>query len=405
MASLQARHQRSCALYPWTPFKKATKAAGCTCEHPGPLYHVTHRVAGKLKREPVGHNRKEAERELKAFEGDVARGRSRILKEITFDAWAEEWLAGFTGKTNSRRVYEDTIAYASATFGAVKVRDLDSSDVRRFLEKIREENERRLRRVNGRRAERGEPPREVSPATLAKHLRQLGACLEAARTERYAEGNAVRELHKSARPRVPKSPPTYYTDHELARLWPELAERPVYAALCKAAVLTGCRFGELAALTWADLNLLGRELHVERTYTAGIGLVPLPKSNEVRTVDLTPQAAALFEVWLVEAGGEGLVFEREDGGYLSNAYALRSVLYPALERAGIPRVGERGRERGFHSFRHTFARIALEHGAEITWVKEQLGHSSIQLTVDLYGRWARSAEKAQAERLGAAFPV
>ena len=130
-----------------------------------------------------------------------------------------------------------------------------------------------------------------------------------------------------------------------------------------------------------------------------------PKSNEPRTVDLTPQAAALLEGWLVASGGEGLVFEREDGGHLDSHYLTARVLYPALERAGVPRIGERGRKRDFHSFRHTFARIALEHGAEITWVQRQLGHSSITLTVDTYGSWARSAEKAQAERLGAAFPV
>jgi integrase len=178
----------------------------------------------------------------------------------------------------------------------------------------------------------------------------------------------------------------------------------VYAALCKAAVLTGLRFGELAALDWSDVDILRRELHVRQGYTSGIG-VSSTKSGEPRTVDLTPQAAELFESWLTESGDEGLVFEREDGGYIEPRYLTAHVLYPALERAGIPRIGERGRKRDFHSFRHTFARIALEHGAEITWVQRLLGHSSITLTVDTYGGWARSAEKAQAERLGAAFPV
>ena len=38
-------------------------------------------------------------------------------------------------------------------------------------------------------------------------------------------------------------------------------------------------------------------------------------------------------------------------------------------------------------------------------MQKQLGHSSITLTVDTYGSWARSAEKLQAENLAAAFPV
>jgi len=402
VASLQARHSRSCGLHPWTPFEAATKAHGCTCS---PSYYVAHRVGGKLKRDRLGPlTRKDAQRALDALRGDVARRRYRALEEIAFDEWADRWLEGLTGKANTKRVYGTTLELAKATFGQTKVRDLDASDARRFLDAIRAANAERMKKANAARAKKGEPMREVSPATLAKHLRQLGACLEAAISEGYAERNPVRELHKTARPKVAKSKPAYYTDDELARLWPELAERPMYAALCKAAVLTGLRFGELAALEWDDVDLLNRELHVGKAYTPGIGVTP-PKSGEARTIDLTPQAAALFESWLAESGSDGLVFEREEGGHLHGDYTRRSVLYPALERAGVPRVGERGRERDFHSFRHTFARVALEHGAEITWVQKQLGHSSITLTVDLYGSWARSAEKAQAEKLGAAFPV
>jgi integrase len=352
------------------------------------MFHVVHQHDGKLIRDPVGHNRKEAERALDARRGDIARREYHVLEEVTFDAWADRWLAGFTGKESTRRAYGYTLDYARPVFGRAKVRDLRAADVRRLLDRIRREHE----------------PHEVTGATLAKHLRQLGACLEAAIAEGYATANPVRKLHKTARPRVAKSRPAYYTDAELARLWPELAERQAYLNICKLAALTGMRQGELIALEWSDVDLLNWEVHVRQAYVHGIGVEP-PKSNEPRTVDLIPQAAALLEGWLVESGGEGLVFENETGGYLDASYLTRRVLYPALKRAGVDRVGERGRERTFHSFRHSFARIALEHGAEITWVQKQLGHSSITITVDTYGSWARSAEKAQADRLEAAFPV
>jgi len=399
MASLQARHSRSCRLKrPWTTFAEATKQQGCTCT---PLYHVVLRSSGRLIREPVGHNRKEAERALDARRGDIARRTYRVLEDIPFDKWADQWLESFTGKANSVRSYSSTIAYAKHAFGRAKVRDLTATDVRHFLYLIRADN--RKRRSRKRRPEDGPPP-EVSPATLAKHLRQLGACLQAAISEGYAHENPVRLLHKTARPKVAKSRPVYYTDDELARLWPELACRPVMLALCKTAVATGLRSGELAALRWTDVDLLNRELHVARTFVDGIG-EQTTKSNEPRTVDLTPQAAALLERWYAESGDDGLVFEREQGGHLSSSYVTRQVLYPALKRAGIPRMGERGRKRDFHSFRHSFARIALEGGAEIVWVQRQLGHSSITLTVDTYGSWARTAEKSQAEKLAGVFPL
>jgi integrase len=196
----------------------------------------------------------------------------------------------------------------------------------------------------------------------------------------------------------------YFTNDELARLWPELADRPLMLTLCKTAVGTGARLGELAALHWeGDVDLLHRELHIARTYAEGFG-EQATKGNEPRTVDLTPPAAKVLEDWFRESGGAGRLFELEAGGYVVSRHADKA-LYKAMERAGIPRVGERGGKRTFHSLRHTFARIALEGGAEITWVKAQLGHSSITLTVDLYGRWARAAEKAQAARLAEAFKL
>jgi integrase len=81
---------------------------------------------------------------------------------------------------------------------------------------------------------------KVSPSTLAKRLRQLGACLQAAKTERLISENPVRLLASSAKPKAQKKRPSYFTDDELGRLWPELADRPLMSYLCRLAVATGC---------------------------------------------------------------------------------------------------------------------------------------------------------------------
>lgn len=386
MASLQARHQRHCPLYPWTAARRATAANGCCCR---PLYYVVFRYGGRLIREPAGHNRRLAQRAADARRGDLARRDYRLIEPIPFEDWASRWLGSLQTRETTRKAYEGTLAYAVAVFGRRPVRDLSPADIRRFLAQI------------GERARGGEP----SAATLAKHLRQLGACLQAAVVEGYAAENPVRRLHRTARPRVPRPVPAYYTDDELARLWPELAHRPVILALCKTATGTGMRAGELFALTWGDIDLLRREIHVQRTLTPA-GIQP-PKGGATRVVDLVPPVAAILEEWWRQQPGDDtrLVFPREDGKPLTSRHVVQTSLYPALARAGIPRVGERGRPRNFHSFRHTFARRALEAGAEITWVQRQLGHSSITLTVDTYGRWQRTAEKNQAERLAPAFQL
>jgi integrase len=84
---------------------------------------------------------------------------------------------------------------------------------------------------------------------------------------------------------------------------------------------------------------------------------------------------------------------------------LRRHLYPAMAAAGIPRLGPTQEKRTFHSFRHTFAKRALESGAQVTWLSRHLGHSSLKVTTDIYGHWERAERKLQAAKMEGAFPV
>ncbi len=389
MASIQARHNRSCALArPWTTFSEATD--GCTCPK-GPLYHVVTRDNGKLIREPVGRNRKDAARALTAVAHSQDEGTYLAPRNLTFAVWADEWFAGLRRpKKNTLRSYQPTIDYAKRAFGKKKLRDLRVADVQRFLGLMEGK----------------------SAATQLRHLRVLHACLGVAVRRNLVARNPVDTLEPSERPPAPESVPSYFTDEELPRLWTAMADEdkyePVYAHVCRVALTTGCRQGELLALRWGDVKLLESELTIARNYVQGIGEQP-PKGNKSRTVGLTPAAVDELAEWLRLSGSPAddvLVFPHPtSGSYLDGSTITRQRLYKAMEDAGMTREGEHGRKRDFHSFRHTFARIALQNGARIDWVQRQLGHSTITLTVDRYGRWERGAEKAEAAKLEGAFPV
>jgi integrase len=375
---------------PWTTFEDSTKAKGCICE-PGPMYHVVTRSAGRLVRESVGHNRRLAERRLRAVQVAVDEDRYEPPSNTTVEGFASEWLAALRRRRTTRKQYATTLAYARAVFGNKPLRKLTTADVLEFMQHIERENARRRR--------------NVTETTLAKHLRQLSVFLEAAKRRGLLTDNPISRLDKSSKPKQQRRRPSYFTDAELACLWPELAERVVYLYAKKLAVTTGMRFGEIAGLRLGDVSLSVREIQLERQFTEGEE-VARPKDREPRTVDLVPEAVTVLEEWLRVRGPfeEGLLFERETGGHLANDEA-RDLLYAAMKRAGVPRVGERGGRRDWHSFRHTFARIALEHGAELTWVQKQLGHSSITLTRDTYGHWSRRAEKLEAKRLEGVFTL
>jgi integrase len=79
-----------------------------------------------------------------------------------------------------------------------------------------------------------------------------------------------------------------------------------------------------------------------------------------------------------ESGIPKLVFPSDTGGPLDGSNVYNRDFLPCLKAAGLRRVT-------FHALRHTLASLLLQRGATLTYVKEQLGHSSIQITVDTYG--------------------
>ena len=165
------------------------------------------------------------------------------------------------------------------------------------------------------------------------------------------------------------------------------------------------RQGELFALKWADVDLDEAADPGARTYTGGA--IGSPKNRERRDVDLITDVVHV----LMGLGGADaripskFVFHDGAQNYLSPFVLLRRHLYPAMERADIPRVGPTEEKRTFHSFRHTFAKRALETGAEITWLSRHLGHSSLKVTTDIYGHWERAERKLQAAKMEGAFCV
>ena len=135
-----------------------------------------------------------------------------------------------------------------------------------------------------------------------------------------------------------------------------------------------------------------------------------PKNRERRDVDLISDVVELLAGWRREGGStsdrDSLVFPGDDGlAFMTPSVLLRRQLYPAMARGSIPRVGPTQEKRTFHSLRHTFAKRALERGAQITWLSRHLGHSSLKVTTDIYGHWERAERKLQAAKMEGAFPV
>ena len=169
------------------------------------------------------------------------------------------------------------------------------------------------------------------------------------------------------------------------------------AFLC--AARTGLRQGELLALQWEDVNFAGRFVEIRRNFTHG--KMTTPKSGESRRVDLSRELTATLETLQLdrqyETAARGWkeippwVFCNEKGQPL-NQNRIRLKFFRLLKGAGVRQVR-------FHDLRHSFASLLLQNGESPVYVKDQMGHSSIQVTVDLYGHLIPGGNKQAVDRL------
>jgi integrase len=176
---------------------------------------------------------------------------------------------------------------------------------------------------------------------------------------------------------------------QVAAFLPYAAQDRLYAAWLLA-LLCGLRRGELAGLRWADVDLERGTVRItsQRTTDAEWRVITKePKGTSRRTVDIGPvlSAALTAHRQAVETAqrqdgmpspAEGLVFvQPHGGGYHPDR--LRELFQALAKRAGVPVIR-------LHDARHSCATLALDAGLHPKVVQQLLGHSSWNVTMDLY---------------------
>ncbi len=248
--------------------------------------------------------------------------------------------------------------------------------------------------------------RPVSAATLHRIYATLRAALnEAVRRGLIRSNPAVGvELPPVTHPR-----PTVWTVERVIAWWQDgvcpvvrmwtrqqtsaflvLARGYRLYALFHLVALTGLRRGEVCGLRWGDVDLDVGVLSVARQQrqTAGRVAVAPPKSQagvrevalDHTTVTAPRQQRYRQQVEQGAAGARwvesGYVFTFPDGRALSPDRLTR-IFADVVRASGLPPVT-------IHVLRHGAATMALAAGGGLKTVQAMLGHSSIQVTADIY---------------------
>jgi integrase/recombinase XerC len=220
--------------------------------------------------------------------------------------------------------------------------------------------------------------------TIARRLASLRGFFRHACREGWARRNPAQSV---AVPKRGRKLPAVIRAEPLQGLLDVAREKEGFYARREAALLEvayggGLRVGEIAGLSWGDVDATGSARVVG-------------KGDKERRVPLGQAAGEALGDWRAEltavgGAGDGAVFTSRTGRRLTVRQIQRVItraLTRAAEREGVSP----------HTLRHSFATHLLDRGADLMAVKELLGHESLS-TTQLYTHLSR-------ERLKAAYEV
>ncbi len=186
--------------------------------------------------------------------------------------------------------------------------------------------------------------------------------------------------------------PYFLTREQVGKLLAVLDE-PIQT-LVLTAVLTGMRIGELLALRVRSVDLDRGLIRVREGVYDGHFSTPKTKAA-IRDIPIGPVLKAALQEHLGSLGltsSDALVFASSKGTALRPNNLRRRHLHPACKKAGLPLLG-------WHAFRHTHATLLGDSGGSLKIAQAQLGHSSSQVTAEVYTHVVPESHRAAVEKL------
>lgn len=200
----------------------------------------------------------------------------------------------------------------------------------------------------------------------------------------------------------------FFTRDELVSFlnYVEKSNNPKWYALFRLLAFSGCRKGEILALTWEDLNFKKDTLNINKTLTLGLKnklIVQPPKTKkskrmlrmDSKTMDImrewkSQQAKDMLKLGYNTMGKNQLVFTNTKNTFI-NLQRVGQKVKPIVEKLNINPITP-------HGFRHTHCSLLFEANASIKEVQDRLGHSDIQTTMNIYAHVTEKKKEETAEK-------
>ncbi|HHL0971830.1 TPA: tyrosine-type recombinase/integrase, partial [Bacillus cereus] len=319
----------------------------------------------------------------------LANGMNLQNNNMTFDDYMHEWLETYKKETISPRTYkayeQNIRLHILPTFGSVKLQDLTRVNYQKFINELLH---------------------KFSKKTVELIHITMHNALETAITElEIISKNPTNKVRMQSKQLIDTAEKIHcYDIDELESVLNYTLNKPgaiKYYSLFIFLSRTGLRIGECLALQWDDIDFKKKNIHINKTLLSTkrkekIKFGPPKNKSSIRTISLDDSTLTLLKkVRMAQAKNllkfgkyykdYNFVFTNEDASCILQSAAL-SFFKQTCKEAGFKYIT-------LHGFRHTHAVHLLQSGANIKYVSERLGHSTINMTADVYLHVTKSMEE------------
>ena len=335
---------------------------------------------GKRHIETVGTNWHNANRALDRRMHEINTGIfNHSMKEVAFKNYAKSWIEGKVKVKPATKVsYSGILSnHLIPYFGDARIADIKRKNIQDFVKAKLEEN-----------------------SLSSKSINNILLVLHQILRDAEVEGLIVRNPYmKIERPRVEKTEKDYLRTEEI-KLFLANSDARTFP-LFYTAIFTGMRRGELLGVKWEDLDWAGGKIHVRRSLYKGGFQAPKSRYSR-RAIDMGPRLMQVLREhrakqneMRLKSGKDwidhDLVFCQNDGTPLDADNLYHRDFKRILKKAGLRHIR-------IHDLRHTFASILIATGHNPKYIQSQMGHASINITMDLYGHLMPEVHRGAAKR-------
>ena len=356
-------------------------------------------VTGKLKRVSFyAPTQKEVVKKAAQARADLTRGTFVAPEKLTLGAWLDTWLKVYKAPT--------TRPLTLSGYARIVKRHLQPALGHIQLQALKPEH---IQHYCNDKARQG-----LDASTIRQHFRVLSNALRQAEKIGRVSRNVARLVDP---PRVARKERSTLTIAQVRTDLLTAIQGDRLAAAYVTFFLTGLRRGELLGLRWRDIDFETGVLYVRQILErvenpSGTGpkthlaFLEPKTARSRRTVALPAECVTALRQHRARQAEErlrlgaayqdhGLVFAQANGRPI-DPYSMNRAFQTVLKRAGLPAIR-------LHDARHTYATWMLQTGVPLKVVSDQLGHTSIAITGDIYAHVTQEVAQHAASALDQAF--